>query len=203
MLKQYKPCELISWARFQRLSRKLAEKIRQSRYIPDMIVAIGRGGYIPARLLSDYFGVMDLTSFKIEHYRGSQKQTQATIQYPLTAKVDGKRVLLVDDVSDSGDTFKVAIDHVNQKGSPAELKTAVLHHKTTSVYVPDYFAQTIVKWRWIIYPWAVTEDLGSFISAEMSLPASVETIAAHLERCHGISVSESNIRDALELLQLE
>ena len=199
-MERYKPCELISWARFQNLSRLLANKIRQSKFEPEIIVAIGRGGYMPARLLSDYFGNMDLTSFKIEHYRGSQKHATAVVQYPLIANVQDRRVLLVDDVSDSGDTFQVAIEHVSQCGTPAELKTAVLHHKTTSNYLPDYYAQKIIKWRWIIYPWAITEDIGSFVGSELTLPVSVEQIAAHMKSYHGISVTEQQIQDALALL---
>jgi uncharacterized protein len=158
-------CELITWNRVYALSRLLSLKIRDARYTPDIIVAIGRGGYVPARILADYLDMMALTSMKIEHYaRGADKQTEARVKYPLGENVTGMRVLVVDDVSDSGDTFQVALAHIRKRFQPAAIKTAVLHHKIVSTYKPDFFAQRVVKWRWIIYPWAVVEDLSGFIS---------------------------------------
>ena len=91
-------------------------------------MAIGRGGYLPARIVSDYLDVYDLASIRIEHYRGVRRERAARVRYPLTADVAGKRVLLIDDVSDSGDTFAVAIRHLQAHGEPAALRTAVLHH---------------------------------------------------------------------------
>ncbi len=87
-------CEVISWHRFYALARRLAHRVRDSGYRPEVIVAIGRGGYMPARILSDFLGQMDLTGFKIEHYRGAQKQVAASVRYPLAADVGGRRVLL-------------------------------------------------------------------------------------------------------------
>ena len=198
--KNGKPCELVSWSHFQTLARVLAEKIRKADFQPDMMIAIGRGGYMPARLLSDFFGIMDLADIKIEHYRGTHKQSSAVIKYPLRANMSAKKVLLVDDVSDSGDTFNTAIHHILQMGKPLQLRTAVLHHKITSAFTPDFYAAKIVKWRWLIYPWAVTEDISSLIEAEIPLPASHEQIKQHLLQHHGITVTEQQLQDALLLV---
>jgi hypoxanthine phosphoribosyltransferase len=194
------PCELIDWQQFNSLSRQLSQIIRDARVNVDMIVAIGRGGYMPARLLSDLLGVFNLASFKIEHYRGAHKESRALVKYGLNAPVDGKNILLVDDVSDSGDTFNVALEHIQSLGVPEQIHTAVLHHKVVSSYVPDFYAAKVEQWRWIIYPWAVTEDLASFIAAMDSKSASNENIATYLKQSHGISVTEDHIQDALRLL---
>ena len=61
-------CELISFNEVLRLSRILTRKIKASGYMPDLIVAIGRGGYVPGRLVSDFLLFNDLASMKIEHY---------------------------------------------------------------------------------------------------------------------------------------
>ncbi len=124
--------ELISWGRFYGLCRRLVARIDASGFRPDLIVAIARGGYMPARVLADFFGLMALSSFRIEHYRGTQKQALTRVIDPLTVDLTGRRVLLVDDVSDSGDTFGVAMSHVRERGSPAELRTATIHHKVVS-----------------------------------------------------------------------
>ncbi|WP_455365730.1 phosphoribosyltransferase [Kaarinaea lacus] len=193
------PCELVSWGQFNSLARQLARQIRASAIKFDMIVAIGRGGYMPARILSDLLGIMNLASFKIEHYRGSHKSPQAIIKYPLVANVNQQCILLVDDVSDSGDTFTVALEHIQSRGKPAQIHTAVLHHKTVSNFVPDYFAQVVEQWRWIIYPWAVTEDLAVLIEAMQLESADIASLMEQLSRKHGINATAEQIEDALTL----
>lgn len=90
-------------------------------------------------MLSDYLDIYNLSGFKIEHYRRAQKQAQARVRYALSANVEGLKLLLVDDVSDGGDTFEVAVSHLHERGPPAEIRTAVLHHKAVSSFVPDFY----------------------------------------------------------------
>lgn len=194
-------CELVSWGGFYELCRRLAFKLRNAEVRPDLIVAIARGGYMPARILSDFLGLMDLTSFRIEHYRGAYKQPLTRVRYPLPADVSGRRVLLVDDVSDTGDTFHVAKEHLQDRSSPAEIKTAVLHHKVVSRFVPDFYAAKVVKWRWITYPWAVVEDLTAFIQAMAPRPESIEGIAGRLEQDHGVRVPRKVLQDVLAMME--
>lgn len=193
-------CELVSWQRFHGLARRLAHRVRTSGYRVDTLVAIGRGGYMPARILSDFLNVLDLTSFKIEHYHATRKERRAVVRYPLNADLSGRRVLLVDDVTDSGDTFAVALDHLAACGPPAEVRTAVLHHKVVSPHLPDYYAQKVVKWRWIIYPWAIAEDVGSFIGAMSPRPADATEIGHRLAAEHGIYLAPRLLQDILETL---
>jgi hypoxanthine phosphoribosyltransferase len=106
-------------------------------------------------------------------------------------------VLLVDDVTDTGDTFSVAIQHLRERASPAEIRTAALHHKEVPTFVPDLYAAKVVTWRWIIYPWAVIEDLGILIRALEPQPDSAEDIARQLERKHRVRIPRQAILDAL------
>ncbi|MDW8323289.1 MAG: phosphoribosyltransferase [Burkholderiales bacterium] len=193
-------CELVSWGRFHTLARRLALKIRASGYRPDLIVAIGRGGYMPARVLSDFLDLPDMTGFRIEHYHATRKGRQAVVRHPLSVPLAGRRVLLVDDVTDSGDTFAVALQHLDACGPPLEVRTAVLHHKTVSPYVPDYHAQKVVRWRWIIYPWAVAEDVGGFIRALSPRPRTPEALQRHLAREHGVRLPRRLLLDILTAL---
>jgi uncharacterized protein len=193
-------CELITWNRVYALSRSLALKIREAGYTPDIIVAIGRGGYVPARILADYLDMMALTSMKIEHYtRGAQKEPEARVKYPLSEDVTGMRVLVVDDVSDSGDTFHVALAHIRERFQPAAIKTAALHHKVVSTYKPDFYAHLIIKWRWIIYPWAVVEDLSGFIARMQDRPTSPDELAARLKADHDIQPDRQTLEAVLNL----
>jgi len=102
-------CELVTWDDFLGLVRRLALQVRDSGFRPDLIIAIARGGYMPARLISDYLDIPDLASLRVIHYRGAEQEVEARIQDSLSVMPDGQRILLVDDVSDSGETFEVAI----------------------------------------------------------------------------------------------
>jgi hypoxanthine phosphoribosyltransferase len=192
-------CELISWERFHELARELAYAIHQAGFHPELIIAIGRGGYMPARIISDYLDVYDLTDIRIEHYHAVHMQRAARVRYPLTADIAGKRVLLVDDVSDSGDTFETAIQHLRERGEPVQLRTAVLHHKRVSSYKADFYAEEISEWHWITYPWAVMEDLRSFLHDMAPLPATVGEFARQLSVRHGIDVGQQTLHDVLTM----
>ena len=194
-------CDYISWSRFYSLSRKLSFRIHDSGFKPDIIIAIGRGGYMPARIISDFLHVMNLTSLKIEHYRGTQKKKLALVRYPLAQGVTGKRVLLVDDVCDTGDTFELANKHLADRLQPDEIRTAVLHYKKTSSFIPDYHASRMIKWRWIIYPWAAAEDIGEFIKLMAPQPETLAEIRNKLARDYDVLIPLPVLRDILELSQ--
>ncbi len=180
------PCERIEWQQVERLIGGLVRQMRDAGFAPDLIVAIARGGFVPARLLADHLDVFDMDSMKIEHYQGVNRQQMARLRYPLAAEVDGRRILVVDDVSDSGETFELALSHIRSKGTPAELRTAALHHKETSSYRPHFHAGRLEQWRWLIYPWAVMEDLRSLLEAMQPRPETATEFAARLEADHGI-----------------
>ena len=188
-------CELLSWGTTTSLCRQLAARIHDSGYRPDVVIAIGRGGYVPARLLCDALDVMALTSIKVEHYlSGSSKQPEAVIRYPLCADIRDQRVLIVDDVNDSGDTLKLALEHV-QSFQPREARIAVIHDKLVSHFRVDYFARRIVKWRWLIYPWAVHEDIGAFVERLEPAPRSLDEIRTVLQQRYGIRISSRLLRE--------
>jgi hypoxanthine phosphoribosyltransferase len=157
-------CEILSWARVVRDAKRLSWGIKESGYVPDIVIAIGRGGYIPARILCDYLMIHDLAAFKAEHWGSAAvRRKKAVIKFPLCADIRNKRVLLVDDITDTGETLSVSLKYL-KRFRPREVRTAVLVHKTCSAILPDYFLRKIAKWRWIIFPWHLREDLTGFIA---------------------------------------
>ena len=181
-------CELVSWHKTYELARRVAAQIRATDFRPDLIVAIARGGYVPARLLCDLLDIYELTSIRITHYRaGSDKQNQALLAAAINEDIHNRKVLVVDDVSDSGDTLKVALAHM-QSLHPAQIKLAVLHHKTVSPVAPDFYGQKVLKWRWIIYPWAMVEDLRGLLHRLGAYPRGRETAARTLKQASSISL---------------
>ena len=148
-----------SWEDIERLSEELAQKIMESGFCPDIIVAISRGGFNPARILCDQLGIRRLASVQVEFYSDIHNSAKKPkIVYLLNADVLGKSVLVVDDVSDTGGSLQVAKDHVFGK-SPRELKIATLHLKPWTSFIPDYHAAETKAW--IVYPWEPVESVRS------------------------------------------
>ena len=195
------PATLITWEEVYSLCRQLVRQLRKSNFRIDIIVAIARGGYVPGRLLSDMLGIHDLTTFKIEHYQGAYKQHEAFVKYPLNVDINGRNVLLLDDVCDSGDTFAVGLEHILHCGAVNEIRTAALHLKTVSKFIPDFYVKTVSEWRWLIYPWAVNEDLSSMIAKMQFDNPDVTLLQQQIRQRHGIDATFRQIEDALTLLQ--
>lgn len=194
-------CEIVSWGRINQLSRKIANSIRKAGFQPDIVVAVARGGYVPARQLCDLLDIYDLTSVRIMHYTsGAQQIEHARLVMPLAVDVSNKRILLVDDVTDSGDTLELAYQHITEHGAAA-IKTAVLHHKQLSTFIPDYYGQKITKWRWLIYPWAMVEDISGFMAHMEPRPASIDEASNRLEEEYGLRVPSNVLEDAFAMLK--
>ncbi len=193
-------CEILTWGGVVRDSRRLAWKVRDSGYAPDIIVAIGRGGYVPARILCDYLLIHDLASIKVEHWGTCVVKEQAVIKFPLAAEIRNKRVLLVDDVTDTGETLKVSLQYLKSFG-PREVRTAILIHKRCSTIVPDYFLRKIIKWRWVIFPWHVMEDLTEFVQKLKGEGIrGEEELQRTLMQRYGIDASLEKIREASAMI---
>ena len=193
------PCQLISWEEAYQLSRTLARQIKSSGFRPHLVIAIGRGGYVPARIVCDFLLHSLLTSIKIEHWDiAACKRPEAAVRFPLAVDVRDQSILIIDDVTDTGDTLKAALHYVKALGA-TEAKTGVMQHKTTSSVVPDFYADVIKDWRWIIYPWAAHEDLVGFTEKVLSSElATGEQIRARLKEQYELSVDENGLAEVLD-----
>lgn len=158
------PVQLINVEAVVDASDQLARQILDSDFRPDTIVAIARGGFMPARFLCDFLHVHKLLSLRVEHYTaGAREKRAAAVTVPLSGEIHGERVLLVDDVNDSGDTLAAARPHL-ETFDPAMVRTAVLHEKIlTTRCAADFHSLAVREWRWMLYPWAVVEDVGQFV----------------------------------------
>jgi hypoxanthine phosphoribosyltransferase len=141
------------WNELEQLCKELADKCRD--YSPNVLVGISRGGLVPVRLLSDYLGNPNVAIIKIEFYLGVGKtKGRPEIVHPISTDVKGKKVLIVDDVADSGRSLVDAKKYIEKLGAK-EVRVAILHIKPSSIFKPDYFIGETDAW--IVYPWEKKE----------------------------------------------
>lgn len=193
-------CHLVSWDEAYRLSKLLAQKIKRSGFKPDIVIGIARGGLVPARIVCDFLLLRDLAAIKVEHWGIAATMGKAKLKFPLPVDISGKKVLVVDDVVDTGETYAVTMEHIKEK-NPSEARSAVLHYKSCSTYVPDYWAEKQVAWKWIIYPWAAYEDLTGFIKNVSKEHAKPEDIRKALKSKYGIAISRKELLELLKEMQ--
>ncbi len=143
--------------------RELAQEIVDTGWMPDLIVAVARGGLLPAGAISYAMGVKAIGTMNIEFYTDiAQTLTEPVLLPPLmdVSALEGKKVLVVDDVADSGKTLKMVMEMISAHGLsldgsttvPVEAKCAVIYRKPRSVIDPDFV------WKntdlWINFPWS-------------------------------------------------
>ncbi|HDG64366.1 MAG: phosphoribosyltransferase [Thermococcus sp.] len=139
----------LTWWQVDRAIFSLADVLRE--YNPDTIVGISRGGLIPAVRLSHILGDVDFKVIDVKFYKGIDERTEEpTITIPIHGSLEGKRVVIVDDVSDTGKTLQVVIDEVKKRG-PRDIKVACLAMKPWTSVVPDFYVFRTDKW--IVFPW--------------------------------------------------
>lgn len=153
----------MSWNEAHELTRKLYEKIKAKKYRPDVIIAVARGGFIIARELADYLRVKEMETVNVDHWGiSATKSGKAEIRKRVGLDITGKKVLVVDDISDTGESLEVTLNYLKQLG-PAKIKTASLHMREGSIFKPDFYVSKVKHKRWILYPWEIWEDLTIFI----------------------------------------
>ena len=189
---------MFSWQEAYALAEKVAEKITKDRYKPDLIIGIARGGWVPSMMLSDLLEVKDLLSVRVEHWGATgKKDVKALLKYPLQTDLSGKKVLLADDLTDTGDSMLLALDEI-KKHIPKEVRTATLIHKKQSRIEPGYYAQKRDKWQWIILPWNINEDLLHLAGkAADGKEISSEAIRSKLKERFDLSVDKKTLQDVL------
>jgi hypoxanthine phosphoribosyltransferase len=151
----------LSYRDIHRTVARLATSILASGYDPDLTVAIGTGGFIPARILKTYLKKPILTVGIVYYdHNNAPMERPRTIQWidEVEQKLAGRRVLLVDEVDDSRSTLAYCLREL-LRHRPAEVAVAVLHNKrkpkrdSLPPEVRRYFCGEEVDDGWICYPW--------------------------------------------------
>ena len=153
--------EVPTWNKIYDMLLSQAEKIRQSGFKPDVVVGITRGGWVPARVLSDFLEIPNLATVRVEFYLGvAETKKEPVLTQGVSAAVTGKKALIVDDVADTGKSLQLAREHVLQQGA-TEVRIATVYRKPWSVIKPDYYE--IETSCWVVFPWEIKETIRKIV----------------------------------------
>ena len=202
------PTKLVSWDDIVKWSRELAKKVKESGYKPDVIVAVARGGFVPARLLCDFLSVENLLSLQSQHWTEAAKAAEkAIIKFPYKVDLTGKKVLLVDDIVDTGESLALAKKYILENWRPKELRIATLQWiKPVAKIKPDYYLIEVTGWIWFQYPWTRLEDTYQFFKRMLSEEGKYKKIWTKKElidkfiEWYEIDVGIEYFNDAIEML---
>jgi xanthine phosphoribosyltransferase len=120
----------------------------------DTIVPISRGGLTIGHMLGEYYGIRDVYAINTIGYDDTQKLSSIQISHIPDLK-DAKRVLIVDDIVDSGDTILEVLKHLGSLYLDVEFKVASLFYKKSAKIIPNWYAKK--AHGWIDFFWS--EDL--------------------------------------------
>lgn len=147
------PREILDWAGYGTAVRELARMVADSGYRPELILAIARGGLFTAASLGYALSVKNIYVMNVEYYTGVDERLDVPVMLPPYVDfvdMDEARVLIADDVADTGHTLKLVHDFCTDK--VAEVRSAVLYEKPHSLVKCEYVWKRTD--RWINFPWS-------------------------------------------------
>lgn len=169
-----------SFVGIENIVRDCAQRISDSEADPEVIIAISGGGLVPARFFRNHLAIPIFTVC-IKFYddeKDTRVGTEPEILQWLDAnaleRIKGKRVLIVDDLCDSGFTLKCCVKEVSRTCEPKNISIAVVHHKNVIFQeeienIPEvdyYFPGQSMGDAWIVYPWEMKEEEDSISDGE-------------------------------------
>ena len=198
-------CRMVSWEEVYRLCKDLARKVEESGYKPETIIGLARSGFVPSRLLSDFLGITDLVCLKVEHWLDTtgEHKDEATIPYKIPFKIEGKNILVVDDIVDTGKSMNISIDYIKMF-KPKEVRSAVMQYITSSQHIPDYYVVKVSDWTWFIYPWNRVEDLCNLtlrLLKSSGKGLNLEEIREGFKEKFGLEVKIEDLGEIVETLK--
>ena len=152
----------VSWDEYHMLIERLALKVHASGWAFDQILCLARGGMRPGDVLSRVFdkplGIMSTSSYRAD--AGTIQGRLDIAKYITLPQGElAGRVLLVDDLADSGETLHAVVERLRGMPAIGELRSAVIWVKAVSTYVPDYYVETLATSPWIHQPFEEYESL--------------------------------------------
>jgi hypoxanthine phosphoribosyltransferase len=160
--------EILTWTSFGDATLALAQQIADDGYEPEMILSIARGGLLVGGALGYALGIKNVYTMNVEYYTGVDERLEVPRILPPApdfVDLDEARILIADDVADTGQTLRSV--EAFCAGKVGEVRVAVLYEKPSSLVACDYVWRRTD--RWINFPWSdtapVTARAGAVLDA--------------------------------------
>jgi hypoxanthine phosphoribosyltransferase len=150
--------EVMRWDELGDAARELAAQVLADGYRPGVILGIARGGLLPAGAVAYALGIKNAVTMSVEFYTGVDQRLEVPMVLPPVpdlVDLSDQRMLIVDDVADTGETLRVVQEFCD--GRVAEVRSAVLYEKPRSVVRCHYVWRRTD--RWITFPWSADDPL--------------------------------------------
>ena len=152
--------EILEWQQFGDACRELTQSVVDSGFEPDIVLSITRGGLLPAGVISYALDIKNLHIINVEVYTGVDERLPEPIflpPLPATSYLAEQKILIVDDVADTGETLRMVRDFADRIA--LESRVAVLYEKPRSIIACDYVWKRIDGW--ISFPWSCLPPIKS------------------------------------------
>ncbi|MEM3670329.1 MAG: phosphoribosyltransferase [Thermoprotei archaeon] len=145
----------VSWLEVYEALSSIARAISASSSGFDAVLGVARGGWIPARLLSDFLSIRRIVSIQVESYDNEDRK-ELRILEPVPQELRGSKVLVVDDISDTGSSLLAVVEKLRSNGVKA-ISTVAIFTKPWSKFTPDFFYKEVSEW--VVFPWELNETV--------------------------------------------
>jgi hypothetical protein len=170
--------EIPSWEQIYEMLLNLADKIRKDKFEPDIIVGVSRGGWTPSRVMSDLLESPQIANVKAEFYEGvTETGEEPIITQPVSMSVKRKKILVMDDVADTGRSLRKVRLHVLEQGA-TDVRIATLYYKPWSATIPKYYEKETRQW--IIFPWERKETVRNILKKHEQQGKSIDEVKEKL-----------------------
>lgn len=141
----------LTWRDIEKLTKKVGKEIVDDELKFDYIVAVGRGGYVPGVILSHFLSLPLLT----ELYQTRDGGVKQGIDLAIKSDIhNGKSILLLDDINDTGKTFLGILEEWDYTDEcKGEVITAALLQRYSTAAPAGIVARSIDDDRWVDFPW--------------------------------------------------
>ncbi|MEE4453316.1 phosphoribosyltransferase [Novosphingobium resinovorum] len=151
--------------------RLLSRKIREGEWQPEFIIGVGRGGLVPAVYISHQ---LELPMLSIDHSAKVPGFADELLGKVAGMSAEGRRLLFVDDINDSGGTIEYIRTLLGDNGcEPDNLRFAVLINNTRSKAVAELWVDAIDRdedKRWFVFPWESVGTKDAIVEEARSVP---------------------------------
>lgn len=155
MSKQHYTYRYLTWEYIEQDCLSIYANMKKDKYVPDVILGLLRGGVVPSRIFLDlYHTFLDFCYIDVKLYDGIGTTIGEPKIRSFVGDIKDKKILIVDDIWDSGKTMKAVLEHL--KGY--NITTATLYWKSrpddfSIPQGPDYFSKMVKEGEWLVFPW--------------------------------------------------